>query len=273
MLYYLPIQNIVENIVDSIQNILKNQIHLIDCMEVLKQLPDECIDSIITDPPYMSTNFAYDMKASKDLDIDAWFKEIIRVAKPNAPIVIFSSGKFMLRMMKLGEPYFRYELIWIKDIMTGVLDSQIRPLRCHETILIFTKTFKRGTVKYNSGVLIDKSINIARANENRHSMNGGKRGIEYKRLNDVPYPKSCIQSNKNNHNNPQLSHPSEKPFELIEKLVKMYSNKGDLVLDTFGGSGVVAHVCKYHKRDFIVCEIDIKYYNMSITRLNSDMLI
>lgn len=252
---------------------IKNTIHHIDCMEILKQLPDCSVDCVITDPPYMITGFEYDKIANKELDLVAWFKEIIRVAKPNTPIVIFTSGKFMLKMMKIGEPYYRYDLIWLKNTITGVLQSQIKPVRCHETILIFTKTFHKDTIKYNHGVLFNKDINMANPNSISNSTNGGVKRMVYKKLNDAPYPRTVIESNKNNHNTPQLSHPSEKPFELIEKLVKMYSNEGDLVLDTFSGSGVVAHVCKYHKREFIACEIDIKYYNMSISRLNSDLLI
>ena len=259
---------------ESMKNTLKNTIHNNDCMDILKLLPDESVDSIITDPPYMTTHFEYDTIASEELDLVAWFNEIIRVAKPNAPIVVFSSGKFTYQMVNIGEKYFRYELIWVKNTITDVLNSQYKPVRNHETILVFTKTYHRDTIKYNHGVLSDKSINVAtNPNGISNTVNGGIKSVQYKRLNDVPYPRTCILSNKNSHNTPQLSHPSEKPFELVEKLVKMYSNEGDLVLDTFGGSGVVAHVCKYHKRDFILCEIDPKYYNMSITRLNSDLLI
>ena len=248
-------------------------------MEILKQLPDCSVDCVITDPPYMNTGLEYDNIAKDELDLVAWFNEIIRVAKPNTPIVIFSSGKFTYKMVNIGEKYFRYELIWVKNIASNMLSSHVKPLKNHEIILIFTKIFHRDTIKYNHGVLFDKSINIAHQkdpNISRHTTTGGTKhikDIKYKKLNNIPYPQSCIKSNKNNHNTPSLSHPSEKPFELIEKLVKMYSNEGDLVLDTFSGSGVVAHVCKYHKREFIACEIDIKYYNMSISRLNSDLLI
>lgn len=88
-------------------NELINKIHNADCMEILKSLPDKSIDCIITDPPYMNTYLEYDKKAKENgLDLTKWFNEVIRIAKDNAPILVFSSGKFTYQMQNIGSKYY-----------------------------------------------------------------------------------------------------------------------------------------------------------------------
>ena len=71
--------------------------------------------------------------------------------------------------------------------------------------------------------------------------------------------------NKNN------DHPTEKPVELMEILIKNSSKEGDLVMDPFVGVGATALACQNLKRNFIGCEIDKKYYDTAMERLNSGL--
>ena len=71
--------------------------------------------------------------------------------------------------------------------------------------------------------------------------------------------------NKNN------GHPTEKPVELMEILIKNSSKEGDLVLDPFVGVGATAIACQNLNRNFIGCEIDKKYYDTAMERLNSGL--
>lgn len=250
---------------------LINKIHHANCFDVLAQIPDSSIDLILTDPPYLTTKLKYDVLATKSLDLNKWFAEIIRVAKPTAPILIFSSSKFTYNMVNIGWQYFRYELIWDKvNKVTGALDSNSRPLLNHEFVLYFSKTFKRSSNKsnlkpnvYNHEVLISKTSIKKRSCFN--SITGIKQ-IEYKKLNDKKYPKSILRYNKPNI---KWAHSSEKPFGLIERLILLYSNSNSIVLDTFSGSGVVAHACILNDRNFIAIELDVKYYNASILRMKN----
>lgn len=251
---------------------LVNQIHNINCFEVLKQLPDNSIDLVLTDPPYLTTNLEYDKLAAKTLDFNKWYSEILRVAKPNAPILIFSSGKFTYNMVRLGWKQFRYELIWDKvNKVTGSLSANSRPLLNHELVLYFSKTFARRSIRnprvicnpYNHGVLaIRGKATMGRA----ISLYGKTRKVEYKKLNDKQYPRSILRFNK-----PSVKgiHPSEKPYPLIEYLIRLYSNPEALVLDTFSGSGVVANACLANNRQFIATELDSKFYQASIERIEN----
>lgn len=222
-------------------------------------------------PPYLITKLEYDVLAAKTLDLNKWFSEILRVAKPTAPILVFSSGKFTYKMVGMGWQYFRYELIWDKvNKITGTLDSNTRPLLNHEFILYFSKRFVRSGNKsdlspniYNHEVVVSKTETKKSRGLTLYGKHGG---FEYKKLNNKKYPKSILRYNKPNI---KWLHPSEKPFGLIEQLVCMYSNPHNIVLDTFSGSGVVAHVCSMHNRNFIATELDSSFHSKSINRLNN----
>jgi site-specific DNA-methyltransferase (adenine-specific) len=247
---------------------------------VLSQIPSDSIDLILTDPPYMTTELDYDLEAIKSFDLKLWFDEIIRVAKYNAPILIFASGKFTYKMVNIAEKYFRYELIWDKiNKTTNGLNANYMPLRNHEIILYFSKTFYRDcnnlneTKKpntYNHGVIVDK--NNYKIKGSFFTTYGKKEGIEYIKLNNAKYPKSILKYNKSNSND-DFIHPSEKPYGLIEFLVKTYSNENCIVLDTFSGSGVTAHACLLNNRKFISCELNKEFYKKSILRLQNDMFV
>ncbi len=70
---------------------LINKIHHDNCFNILAQIPDNSIDLVLTDPPYLSSKLDYDLLAAKTLDFNKWFAEIVRIAKPNAPILIFAN--------------------------------------------------------------------------------------------------------------------------------------------------------------------------------------
>lgn len=228
----------------------------------------------------MTTEFDYDIEAKNNFDLKLWFDEIIRVAKYNTPILIFASGKFTYQMVNIGEKYFRYELIWDKvNKITNGLNASYMPVRNHEIILYFSKTFYRGCNKldetkkpntYNHGVLIDK--NKYKIKGSGFTTCGKKEVIEYIKLNNAKYPKSILKYNKSN-NKDDFIHPSEKPYGLIEFLVKTYSNENDIVLDTFSGSGVTAHACLLNNRQFIATELNKQFYDLSINRLHQDLFV
>lgn len=222
-------------------------------MQVLAQLPDNCIDLVLVDPPYCTTKLEYDVLAAKTFNLKKWFTEIIRVAKPTAPILVFSSGKFTYKMVNLGWQYFRYELIWDKvNKVTGSLDSNTKPLLNHEFVLYFSKNFVRNSNNKSNLTrnVYNHEVLVAKTEVKKHGglgLYGKTNCIEYKKLNDKKYPKSILRYNK-----PAIKwvHPSEKPFALIERLIQLYSHPNSIVLDTFSGSGVVAHACSLNDRNF-----------------------
>lgn len=109
---------------------LLNKIHLGDCLELMRQMPDKCVDLVLTDPPYGTTNLEWD-KIENLLPI---FYEINRVSKN---MVMTSSLKLAIMIIPHFQKWFKYEIIWDKVMVSNVANAKIQPLRSHELILVF----------------------------------------------------------------------------------------------------------------------------------------
>ena len=123
-----------------------------DCLEKMTDILDGSVDAIITDLPYGVLNKGN--KAAdwdRELPLDKLWEQWLRVAKPNAPIVLFGQGLFSARLMLSQPDLYRYSLVWDKiNRPTGFLDAKRRPLRIHEDILVFY----RKQPKYNPQMTI-----------------------------------------------------------------------------------------------------------------------
>ena len=112
-----------------------NKIYHMDAFEGLKLIPDNSIDMVLTDPPYGTTENKWDMP----IDLEALWKELKRITKDNAPILIFSQMPFSAQVVMSNPKMFRYEWIAEKDNATGFLNANRMPLKSHENILVFYK--------------------------------------------------------------------------------------------------------------------------------------
>ena len=114
---------------------ITNKIINADCMDILKQLPDKCIDAIICDLPYGTTNCSWD----SIIPFEKLWEQYKRIRKDNTPIVLFGSEPFssLLRCSNLKE--FKYDWIWNKISGGNVLTTKYQPLKTHENISVFCK--------------------------------------------------------------------------------------------------------------------------------------
>lgn len=252
-------------------NELINKIHNTDCFDILSKIPDNSIDLVLTDPPYMITELHYDELAKKNkLDLTKWFSEIIRVAKPTAPILVFAGGSFTWKMHGIGSKYFRYEIIWDKvNSITGTLNANSRPLIQHEYILFFSKKFKGST--YNNNVVRGELIySTTQGRRNTTAATTGLKHGEYKNINNTKHPRSILSYKR--RGGIKDIHPNEKPLDLVSYLINTYSNAGNIVLDTFSGSGVTALASIINNRQYIATEIDNTFYTKSKNRISNYLL-
>lgn len=104
-----------------------------DCLNELQHLPDASIDLIIADPPYGVTKCEWD----KVIPFERLWKELHRVAKVSAAILIFGIEPFSSRLRLSNEDYYRYDWVWVKTYVTGFLNANRQPLRAHEFISVF----------------------------------------------------------------------------------------------------------------------------------------
>lgn len=214
-----------------------------DCLEVMKDIPDGSVDLVVTDPPYELDNHGggkngfKDRKLVKDLHIDFIskgfgmvnvFGEIERVSKTmNA--IIFCSNKQVSKIMNYWEnkKYSVTLLVWNKSNPTPLSNGK------YISSLEFMIYVRGKNAIYN---------NTGYANQ----------------LKTFNYPAPSSKSR---------IHPTEKPIELLKRLIEIHSNKGSVVLDCFGGSFSTGLACMELAREFIGIELDNNYFEIAKERL------
>jgi site-specific DNA-methyltransferase (adenine-specific) len=217
-----------------------------DCLEVMKTLPSKSIDCFVCDLPYGCLSVAkatytedgvrvptgecdWDIK----IDLYKFWKEIRRLCKnDHTPILMFCTTKFGAELIASNPDWFRYDLIWYKSSGVGFLNANKQPLRSHELIYVFSKkgayykridiegdfpeTIKDGHIRKTSNVYSEMEILTPTTS------NEGKRCV-----------KSVIEiANKKGKGN----HPTQKPEELYEWLLKRYCPSEGTILDPTAGS-------------------------------------
>lgn len=238
-----------------------NQVICGDCREVLKQIPDESVDLVLTDLPYGMTANHWDIPISLS---DLWMSWN-RIRKPKTTILLTSKQPFTTALINSNQKMFRYEWIWHKRRGYNFLNAMKQPLQNHENILVFYE--KQPTYNPQMTDAIKENIRYREKHKQNRSSN--------------TYGVSCIDSLKNNptkrfptsilyfeeKRTPDKLHPSEKPLALFEYLIKTHSNESDLVLDCCLGSGITAEACINLNRNFIGIEIDPKYCEIARKRI------
>jgi site-specific DNA-methyltransferase (adenine-specific) len=110
-----------------------NKIHLGDCLEVMKKIPDGSVDMVLCDLPYGTTNCKWDSIIS----FEKLWEQYNRVCKKNAAMVFTASNPFTAALIMSNPKYFKYTWVWEKSKATGYLNAKKMPMRAHEDICIF----------------------------------------------------------------------------------------------------------------------------------------
>jgi DNA modification methylase len=232
-----------------------------DCLELMKQIPDGSIDAIITDPPYGTTACKWDSV----IDFDLMWEHLNRIIKPNGAIVLFGSEPFSSALRMSNIKNYKYDWYWDKVIKTGFLNAKKQPLRQVENISVFYN--KQST--YNP--LMTKGIAyVVKSTGNKSSVYGGQKDNIETVCNGEKFPNNIIIVNKktNDCHPSKTFHPTQKPVELMEYLIKTYTNENETVLDFTMGSGSTGVACRNINRSFIGIEMDEKYFEIATNRIN-----
>lgn len=244
------------------------QLYCGDCLEVMPTIADKSVDLILCDLPYGVTN---EEKSKWDVivPLDELWREYKRIIKDNGAIVLFAQGIFTAELIMSNKPMFAYTLVWDKQLTTGFLNAKRQPMRVHEDIVVFYK--KQPT--YNpQRVQGAKSHSIGRAagcTDEDVTNNIYGDFVRTDNQNDMKYPTSIISVRKVIPS--KTVHPTQKPVELMEYLIRTYSNEGDVVLDNCMGSGTTGVACKNVRRKFIGIERDKAFFEIAERRINEAM--
>lgn len=242
------------------------KLHLGDCLEVMKDIPDGSVDMILADLPYGTTACKWDVI----IPLEPLWKEYKRIIKKNGAIVLFGSEPFSSYLRLSNVKQYKYDWIWEKTSCGSFQLAKKRPMKYHEPISVFSD----GIINYKP-IMQDASD----ASKNRYKYKFNKiptRGLKHiasgfykpdenKDTNKI-YPKS-IQKFKSVRN---AIHSTQKPVALLEYLIKTYTNENETVLDNTMGSGSTGIACKNLNRNFIGIEKDPTYFEIAQKRINEN---
>ncbi len=228
-----------------------------DCFDVLSQIPSGSVDMILCDLPYGTTRLPWD----KRLPLGPLWQEYLRLTKERGVIALTAQQPFATDLIVEGRKIFRYELIWEKSLALGFLNARRMPLRAHENILIFYRKLP----VYNPQ-MVKGSRYKRKPGPKRASLYGTirqKGGLATKT--DERFPRSVLRFSRSKGH----GHPTEKPLELFQWIIRTYTDTGDMVLDNCVGSGTTAVAAESLERRWIAIEKEASYCDMTKRRLEN----
>lgn len=229
-----------------------------DCLKLMKDIPDGSVDVVLCDPPYGTTACKWDSV----IDLEEMWIELKRVTKQTSPIVLFSSQPFTTNLISSNMKMFKYCWVWEKNFSTNFLHAKRQPLRKHEDIVVFYKNSGSYFPLKTEGHPPTQSA----TGSSLGSLWSGDRKRDYTGGDTTRYPTSILKFNAVDPK--KRIHPTQKPIELLEYLIKTYSLEGQTILDFTMGSGTTGVACVNTNRNFIGIEMDENYFNIADTRIN-----
>lgn len=240
-----------------------NQLLQGDCLEEMKGLPDGAAQMVLADPPYGTTRNAWDSV----IDLDAMWREVLRVTTPNAAIVFTTQAPFTATLIASNPALFKYEWIWQKDAGTGHLNAKFAPMKDHENILVFSRGASSFTKDATKAMVYHPQMTAGKPYQQRQGSKSANYDPNWQKQvvttnTGERYPKTVIKFNRE-----KGLHPTQKPVPLMEYLIKTYTNEGDTVLDFTMGSGTTGVACRNLNRNFIGIEISPEYFEIAKRRI------
>ena len=233
-----------------------------DCLVVMRQLIERGIkvDAIIADIPYGIHNNKFDTL----IPFNEMWDCLIKLVKDKGNFVLFASGLFTYKLALSNEKLFRYELVWKKSKCGSPLTAKYMPLKKHENILVFGKSAAYYEPQMQIGTPYKRKYTPNKVN----NLGFGIEGVQTDNK-GTRHPTTILDFPQKWRRQDQL-HPTQKPVELMEFLVKSYCPKNGIVLDFTMGSGSTGVACMNTERDFIGIEIDENYFNIAKTRIKKN---
>ena len=225
-----------------------------DCLNLMKNIPDNSVDMILCDLPYGTTQNKWDTI----IPLEPLWEEYKRVSK--GAIVLTATQPFSSILVSSNLDMFKYQWVWVKSKITGVLNAKKMPVRKHEQVLIFAKK----SIVYNAQGLVAKNTITKQGG---CSDNYGNRATTDYVQEFTNWPRDVLEIPSEG----KTQHPTQKPVALMEYLIRTYTNKGETVLDNCMGSGTTGVACINTNRNFIGIEMDENYFSIAKNRIESAM--
>lgn len=247
-----------------------------DCLAVMDKLIEQGVkvDAVITDPPYGTTACKWDTV----IPFDEMWNRLNKLIKPTGAIALFATEPFATKLRMSNLDNYRYDWYCIKTKPSLYQHAKNRPMRAVENTCVFSKSkwghksqLKDKRMEYNPQGISSIGVKTVTKNFNAGGVVGERPnqiGKQYEAFTGFPNDvlefksitgKSCL-------------HPTQKPVDLLEYLIRTYTNENDLVLDFTMGSGSTGVACINTNRKFIGVEINEKYFNIAKDRIEAATL-
>jgi site-specific DNA-methyltransferase (adenine-specific) len=229
-----------------------------DCRNVHPNIESGSVDMIITDLPYeIRTACEWD----EMIPFEQLWPEYERIIKPNGCIILFSNQPFTTKVINSNRKLWRYNMIWKKSRKVGFMNANKMPLKSYEELSIFYK--KLPTYNPQGLIAVNKSVKRTKDKASVYANMNLKEGVYDKKWSN--YPTDVLEFASVGKG--KLIHPTQKPVELLEFLIKTYTNEEQLILDSCCGSASTLVAAIKTNRRFIGIERDKIIFERSIERL------
>ena len=239
-----------------------------DCFATFARIPDGKVDLVVCDPPYGVVECAWD----SIIPLDRMWSEIRRVLKPLGACVLTATQPFTTKLITSNPDWFKYSWVWIKNKPTDFPNAKNKPMRRHEDVLIFSEgttanCSPRRMPYYPQGLVPTNSAKVLNGKRTFKKQGGGgclgerpshrEYVKEFEGYPDTVLVCKCVAS---------PVHPTQKPVELMEYLIRTYSQPGEIVLDFTMGSGTTGVAAGRSGRRFIGCDADTEHGYFKIAK-------
>lgn len=233
-------------------------LHEGNAIDLMRSLPDGSIDAIVSDPPFGTTNARWDQVATNA----EWWREALRVTRQDSAIVLFACGQYMADLIVQQRELYRYKWVWKRgERPTGAIDVSWRPLRIHEDVLVFCRkrpayypVMRKGSLVLKRPLGSSELYGDCRHDRDQTYYSAARHPQD---VIDVASPRGEARV-----------HPTQKPVELLDLLVRSYVPEGGVVLDPFAGSGATGVAAVMYRRRAILCERDAEYAKVIRDRMS-----
>lgn len=239
-----------------------------NCLDILKQIPDNSIDMIFADPPYMLSNGGFSIQSGKRVCVNKgrwdksngfsadfkfqneWIESCKRVLKPSGTIWISGTYHSIYQCgfaLQLNGYHILNDIAWFKPNAAPNLSCRFFTAS-HET-LIWARKDKKAK----------HTFNYAFMKNGQWSEDFLKKpNLQMRSVWAINTPKATEKTFG--------KHPTQKPFDLLRRIVLASTNPGDIILDPFTGSSTTGLAAFFYERKFIGIDIEEKYLNLSVKR-------
>ncbi len=245
-----------------------NHIYTGDCLKLLRSWPDDCVDHCIADPPFNMSKkrglgWAFSSHVTMEENWDRfsdddffkfnveWLREVTRVVKPNGNIIVFGTYHNIYQLGFILQSGLNRRvlnsIVWFKPNAQPNITARMLTESTEQLIWAVN-----GTPDGKS-----KATKWTFNYQDAKAMNGGKQMRNLWEFSVTPKRERALGK-----------HPSQKPLALLERLILIGSNKGDLLLDPFGGAGTLALAAEKQGRDWALIESVEEYVTLSQARLD-----